>query len=70
MLYVPGHGAPSNFYPGVAGFAGTREGFARLGECIRTLKLPCVIVQEGGYHLETLDSNAQAFFGSPQVWER
>lgn len=36
----------------------TREGFARLGECIRRLGLPCVIVQEGGYHLETLDSNA------------
>jgi len=48
----------------------TREGFARLGECIRALGLPCVIVQEGGYHLETLDSNARAFFGSPQAWKR
>ena len=46
----------------------TREGFARLGECIRGLGLPCVIVQEGGYHLETLDSNAQAFFSGPQAW--
>jgi acetoin utilization deacetylase AcuC-like enzyme len=46
----------------------TREGFARLGERIRSLGLPCVIVQEGGYHLETLESNAQAFFDSPQVW--
>lgn len=70
MLYVPIHGAPSNFYPGVAGFAGTRKRFARLGERIRALKLPYVIVLEGGYHLETLDSNAQAFFGSPQVLER
>ncbi|MFJ3470725.1 histone deacetylase family protein [Pseudomonas sp. NPDC090201] len=46
----------------------TREGFARLGERIRSLGLPCVIVQEGGYHLETLESNATAFFDSPQAW--
>jgi acetoin utilization deacetylase AcuC-like enzyme len=131
VLYVSIHGDPTNFYPGVAGFAEergkgagegfnlnlpmahgasealffekveralsavkdfsadvlvlslgfdiyeldpqskvavTREGFARLGECIRALGLPSVIVQEGGYHLETLDSNAQAFFASSQVW--
>lgn len=48
----------------------TRDGFARLGECIRGLGLPCVIVQEGGYHLETLDSNAQAFFNGPQAWAK
>ncbi|OQR31479.1 acetylpolyamine amidohydrolase [Pseudomonas sp. Bc-h] len=48
----------------------TREGFATLGERIRSLGLPCVIVQEGGYHLETLESNAQAFFDSPQAWRR
>lgn len=47
----------------------TREGFARLGERIRSLGLPCMIVQEGGYHLETLESNAQAFFDSPQAWQ-
>lgn len=46
----------------------TRDGFARLGEC--GLGLPCVIVQEGGYHLETLDSNAQAFFCGPQTWAK
>ncbi len=46
----------------------TREGFARLGERIRSLGLPCVIVQEGGYHLETLADNAQAFFHSSQSW--
>ena len=131
MLYVSIHGDPTNFYPGVAGFADergvaggagfnlnlpmahgaseavffeklelalaavkqfsadvlvlslgfdiyeldpqskvavTREGFARLGECIRQLGLPCVIVQEGGYNLETLDSNAQAFFSGPKAW--
>ena len=48
----------------------TRDGFARLGECIRGLGLPCVIVQEGGYHLETLDSKAQAFFNGPQAWAK
>src|SRR5450830_1249000 len=48
----------------------TRDGFARLGECIRGLGLPCVIVQEGGYHLDTLDSNAQAFFCGPQTWAK
>lgn len=131
VLYVSIHGDPTNFYPGVAGFADekgngtgegynlnlpmphgaseavffekleqalaavkdfsadvlvlslgfdiyeldpqskvavTREGFARLGARIRALGLPCVIVQEGGYHLETLDSNAQAFFGAPAAW--
>ncbi|MFJ3522784.1 histone deacetylase family protein [Pseudomonas sp. NPDC090203] len=46
----------------------TREGFARLGERIRSLGLPCVIVQEGGYHLETLESNATAFFDSAKAW--
>ena len=48
----------------------TREGFAKLGERIRSLSLPTVIVQEGGYHLESLESNAQAFFASPQAWQR
>ncbi|KNX78340.1 hypothetical protein DA83_23235 [Pseudomonas sp. 250J] len=41
----------------------TTNGFARLGERIRALRLPCLIVQEGGYHLETLQINAEAFFG-------
>jgi acetoin utilization deacetylase AcuC-like enzyme len=40
----------------------TTEGFARLGETIGALQLPSVIVQEGGYHIETLDANARAFF--------
>lgn len=43
------------------------KAFARLGARIRALGLPCVIVQEG-YHLETLDSNAQAFFSTPAAW--
>lgn len=46
----------------------TREGFAKLGERIRSLGLPCLIVQEGGYHLESLETNAQAFFCSPESW--
>ncbi|RRV10251.1 histone deacetylase family protein [Pseudomonas sp. v388] len=48
----------------------TREGFARLGERIRSLALPTVIVQEGGYHLERLESNARAFFVGPEHWQR
>ncbi|MGV6395780.1 histone deacetylase family protein [Pseudomonas caspiana] len=47
----------------------TRKGFARLGERVRNLGLPCVIVQEGGYHLKTLADNAEAFFHSPQSWK-
>jgi acetoin utilization deacetylase AcuC-like enzyme len=41
----------------------TTEGFGRLGTAIGALDLPSVIVQEGGYHLESLDANARAFFG-------
>lgn len=40
----------------------TQAGFACLGERIGALGLPCVIVQEGGYHLDTLAQNAQQFF--------
>jgi acetoin utilization deacetylase AcuC-like enzyme len=40
----------------------TTEGFGRLGTAIGALDLPSVIVQEGGYHLETLEVNASAFF--------
>ena len=39
------------------------DGFARLGREVASLRLPQVIVQEGGYHLSTLEQNAQAFFG-------
>ncbi|TWC18689.1 histone deacetylase-like protein [Pseudomonas sp. SJZ083] len=47
----------------------TREGFAVLGERIRSLGLPCLIVQEGGYHLESLEDNARAFFVNAEVWQ-
>jgi acetoin utilization deacetylase AcuC-like enzyme len=46
----------------------TTDGFAALGERVRALRLPCVIVQEGGYHLESLEANAQAFFGDRVDW--
>jgi acetoin utilization deacetylase AcuC-like enzyme len=39
-----------------------------LGERIRALRLPCLIVQEGGYHLESLEVNAQAFFAEQADW--
>ncbi|MGH8381793.1 histone deacetylase family protein [Pseudomonas sp.] len=131
VLYVSVHGDPTNFYPGVAGFADERgsgagqgynlnlpmahgaseadflgqldvalaavtdfgaevlvlslgfdiyeldpqskvavtcAGFARLGERIRGLGVPCLIVQEGGYHLESLEDNARAFFADKQDW--
>jgi len=38
------------------------EGFGRMGEMIKALNLPTVVVQEGGYDIETLDDNAQRFF--------
>ncbi|OAK65090.1 acetylpolyamine aminohydrolase [Variovorax paradoxus] len=41
----------------------TTEGFARLGKAVGALGLPTLIVQEGGYHLESLEANASAFFG-------
>ncbi|MEY8174347.1 histone deacetylase family protein [Burkholderia multivorans] len=41
----------------------TTDGFGRLGSAIGALGLPTVIVQEGGYHLDSLDANAGAFFG-------
>ena len=38
-------------------------GFARLGRDIGLLGLPTLIVQEGGYHLDSLQANAEQFFG-------
>ncbi|MCE4071093.1 MULTISPECIES: histone deacetylase family protein [Pseudomonas] len=40
----------------------TSEGFNRLGQAIGELGLPTLIVQEGGYHLESLQENAEQFF--------
>lgn len=38
------------------------EGFRQIGRRIRALELPTLIVQEGGYHLESLQRNADFFF--------
>ena len=40
----------------------TTDGFERLGSAIGALTIPIVIVQEGGYHMESLETNARAFF--------
>ncbi|ABC36422.1 histone deacetylase domain protein [Burkholderia thailandensis E264] len=40
----------------------TTPGFGRLGNLIGALRLPTVIVQEGGYHIERLEANARSFF--------
>ncbi|SFH66602.1 Acetoin utilization deacetylase AcuC [Collimonas sp. OK307] len=41
----------------------TTDGFRRLGDAVGALGLPTAIVQEGGYHIESLEANAAAFFG-------
>lgn len=46
----------------------TRDGFAILGQRIRSLGLPCLIVQEGGYHLDSLEDNARSFFADSAAW--
>jgi len=40
----------------------TTDGFERLGLAIGALSMPIVIVQEGGYHIDSLEANARAFF--------
>ena len=40
----------------------TTQGFGRLGSLVRGLGLPTLVVQEGGYHLESLTDNTVAFF--------
>lgn len=46
----------------------TQPGFSRLGQQIRALRLPTLIVQEGGYHLDSLGDNARAFFEPLADW--
>lgn len=43
------------------GFKITANGFRALGERIRMLDLPTVLIQEGGYRLDTLAENGLAF---------
>ena len=38
------------------------EGFSRLGQQLSQLHLPTLVVQEGGYDLESLSENVQRFF--------
>lgn len=38
------------------------EGFGRMGQRLKELNLPTLVVQEGGYHLDTLARNVQEFF--------
>ncbi|MDO8694856.1 MAG: histone deacetylase family protein, partial [Sheuella sp.] len=40
----------------------TTEGFGRLGREIGALDLPTVVVQEGGYHFDSLAANTVSFF--------
>ncbi len=40
----------------------SHEGFRLLGQRIKALGIPCVVVQEGGYDIATLDENASRFF--------
>ncbi|WP_440997505.1 histone deacetylase family protein [Arhodomonas sp. SL1] len=40
----------------------TSEGFARMGGILRDTELPVLVVQEGGYHLESLAENTRQFF--------
>jgi len=41
----------------------TNDGYRRIGDAIASLKLPTVIVQEGGYGLDILGNNLVAFLG-------
>jgi acetoin utilization deacetylase AcuC-like enzyme len=41
----------------------TNDGYRRIGDAIASLKLPTVIVQEGGYSLDLLGNNLVAFLG-------
>jgi len=40
----------------------SESGFEQLGRAVGALKLPTLIVQEGGYYIEALESNARRFF--------
>jgi len=44
------------------GFAITPAGFRQIGASVKALQLPTLLVQEGGYLLERLADNSEAFF--------
>jgi acetoin utilization deacetylase AcuC-like enzyme len=41
----------------------TNDGYRRIGDLIASLKLPTVVVQEGGYNLDLLGTHVVAFIG-------
>jgi acetoin utilization deacetylase AcuC-like enzyme len=45
----------------VGGFSITNDGFRQIGQRISDLRLPTLIIQEGGYMLDTLGTNGIAF---------
>lgn len=45
------------------GLSVSTQGFARIGEAIAKLRLPTVVVQEGGYLCDALPDNLSAFLG-------
>jgi len=45
----------------VGGFSISLEGFSQISQTIAVLNIPTLIVQEGGYLLDTLGQNATAF---------
>jgi len=45
------------------GLSVTTPGFARIGAAIAALRLPTVIVQEGGYLCDALGDNLTSFLG-------
>ena len=45
------------------GLSVTTDGFARIAETIAGLRLPTVIVQEGGYLCDELGANLTSFLG-------
>jgi len=38
------------------------DGFERLGRTVRAFGVPTLVIQEGGYHIDTLDLNLKRFF--------
>ena len=52
------------------GLAITTLGFARIGEAVAGLALPCLLVQEGGYLSEALGANLASFLGGFEAAHR
>ena len=44
----------------------SHEGFHRLGQAVAAAGMPLLVVQEGGYHLESLTENTRQFFSGLQ----